>query len=67
MPMEDDDLFCTRCGKAVAENKEKAASEKAENPELLADDATITGTMRTVTSETVPDAGRAAGAADTGN
>ena len=62
MPMEDDDLFCTRCGKAVAENKEKAASEKAENPELLADDATITGTMRTVTSETVPDAGRAAGA-----
>lgn len=62
MPMEDDDLFCTRCGKAVSDNKEKAASGKAENPELLADDATITGTMRTVTSEAVPGAGAAAGA-----
>jgi hypothetical protein len=62
MPMEDDDMFCTRCGKATAESRERAGTGKGENPELMTDDATITGTMRTVTSETVPPAGMAAGA-----
>ena len=64
MPMEDDDMFCTRCGKATAESRERAGTGKGENPELMTDDATITGTMRTVTSETVPAAGMAAGAGE---
>ena len=62
-PMEDDDLFCTSCGKAIVDDADDSSAKKSAASEMMAEDATITSTRHMRNPNEAAGAGMAAGAA----
>ena len=62
-PMEDDDLFCTSCGKAIVDDADDSSAKKSADSEMMAEDATITSTRHMRNPNEAAGAGMAAGAA----
>ena len=62
-PMEDDDLFCTSCGKAIVDDADDSSAKKSADAEMMAEDATITSTRHMRNPNEAVGAGMAAGAA----
>ena len=61
--MEDDDLFCTSCGKAIVDDADDSSAKKSADSEMMAEDATITSTRHMRNPNEAAGAGMAAGAA----